>query len=52
VGGIQVGCPSCLSGLGHRVKIRKITPGTGKERGDIEIRDYVVLKKIQEKVNP
>jgi hypothetical protein len=34
-----------------RVKIRKITPATGKERGDIEIRDYVVLMKIQEKVN-
>jgi hypothetical protein len=26
-----------------RVKIHNITPATGKERGDVEIRDYVVL---------
>ncbi len=30
---------------GHRVKIHKITPVQGKERGDVEIRDYVVLQK-------
>ena len=34
-----------LGSVGHKVKIHKITPGTGKERGDIEIRDYVVLEK-------
>ena len=34
--------------VGHRVKIHKITPATGKERGDIEIKDYVVLQKPQE----
>ncbi len=26
--------------VGHRVKIHKITPVTGKERGDLEIKDY------------
>ena len=26
-----------LGSVGHRVKIHKITPATGKERGDIEI---------------
>ncbi len=34
--------------MGHRVKIHKITPATGKERGDLEIKDYVVLQKPQE----
>ncbi len=32
-----------LGSVGHRVKIHKITPAQGKERGDVEIRDYVVL---------
>jgi hypothetical protein len=31
--------------VGHRVKIHQITPASGKERGDVEIRDYVVLQK-------
>ena len=31
-----------LGSVGHRVKIHKITSVTGKERGDIEIKDYVV----------
>ncbi len=34
-----------LGSVGHIVKIHKITSETGKERGDIEIRDYVVLQK-------
>jgi hypothetical protein len=34
--------------VGHRVKIHKITPTTGKERGDLEIQDYVLLQKPQE----
>jgi hypothetical protein len=34
--------------VGHRVKINKITPATGKERGDLEIKDYVVLQRPQE----
>ena len=34
-----------LSSVGHRVKIHNITPATDKERGDVEIRDYVVLQK-------
>ena len=34
--------------MGHKVQIHKITPATGKERGDLEIRDYVVLQKPQE----
>jgi hypothetical protein len=28
-----------LGSVGHRVKIHKITPVTGKERGDLEIKD-------------
>ena len=32
-----------VDSVGHRVKIHKITLTTGKERGDIEIRDYVVM---------
>jgi hypothetical protein len=31
--------------VGHRVKVNHITPATGKERGDVEIRDYVVFQK-------
>jgi hypothetical protein len=31
--------------VGHRIKIHKITPETGKERDDLEIKDYVVLQK-------
>ena len=34
-----------LGSVGHKVKIQKITPGTGKERGDLEIKDYVALQK-------
>jgi hypothetical protein len=30
--------------VGHRVKIHNITPATGKERGDLEIKDYVITK--------
>jgi hypothetical protein len=37
-----------LGSVGHKVKIHKITPATGKERGDLEIKDYVVLQKPQE----
>jgi hypothetical protein len=37
--------------VGQRVKIHKITPATGKERGDIEIQDFVVLQKPQEQAN-
>jgi hypothetical protein len=34
-----------LGSVGHRVKKHKITAAQGKERGDVEIRDYVVLQK-------
>ncbi len=34
--------------VGHRVKIHKITPATGKERDDLDIKNYVVLQKSQE----
>jgi hypothetical protein len=34
-----------LGSVVHRVKIHKITPVQGKERGDVEIRDYVVFQK-------
>jgi hypothetical protein len=37
-----------LGSVGHRVKIHKITSVTGKERGDVEIRDDVVLQKPRE----
>ena len=40
-----------LGSSGHRVKIHKITPATGKERGDLEIKDYVVLQKPQAQDN-
>jgi hypothetical protein len=37
--------------VGHRVKIHKITAATGKERGDLEIKDHVVLQKSQEQAD-
>ena len=40
-----------LGSVGHRIKIYKITPATDKERGDIEIKDYVVLQKPQTQDN-
>ena len=40
-----------LGSVGHKVKIHKITPVTGKERGDLEIKDYVVLQKPQEQAD-
>ena len=36
-----------LGSVGHRVKIHNITPVTGKERGEVEIKDYVVMQKPQ-----
>ena len=40
-----------LGSVGHRVKIHKITPATGKGRGDLEIKDYVILQKPQEQAD-
>jgi hypothetical protein len=40
-----------LGSVGHRVKTHKITPAQGKERGDLEIRDYVLLQKPQDGTN-
>ncbi len=40
-----------LGSVGHKFKIHKITPVTGKERGDLEIKDYVVLQKPQEQAD-
>ena len=37
--------------MGHRVKIHKTTPTTDKERGDTEIKDYVVIQKPQTQDN-
>ena len=45
----KMGTP--LGSVGHRVKIHKITPATGKERGDLEIKDYVVLQNPQTQDN-
>ncbi len=40
-----------LGPVDHRIKIHKITPPTGKERGDLEIKDYVVQETPQEQVD-
>jgi len=40
-----------LGSVGHIVKIHKITPVTGKERGDLEIKDYVIFQKPQEQTD-
>ncbi len=42
---------SLLGSVGHRVKIHNITPVTDKERGDFEIKDYVVMQKPQPQTN-
>jgi hypothetical protein len=39
-----------LASMGHKIKIHKMTTATGKERGDLEIKDYVVLQKPLEQV--
>ena len=40
-----------LGSVVHKVKIHKITPATGKERGYLEIKDYVVLQKPGEQAD-
>ena len=40
-----------LGSVVHKVKIHKITPATGRERGDLEIKDYVVLQKTQDQAS-
>ena len=40
-----------LGSVGHRVKIHNITTLTGKERDDVEIKDYVVMQKPQPQAN-
>ncbi len=40
-----------LGSVGQKVKIHKITSDMGKERGDLEIKDYVVLQKPQEQTD-
>jgi hypothetical protein len=42
---------SVLGSVGHRIKIHNITPVTDKARGDIEVKDYVVMQKPQPQVN-
>ena len=37
-----------LGSVGHKLKIHKITPVIGKEHGDIEMKDYVVLPRGQD----
>ena len=39
-----------LGSVGHKVKIHKVTPATGKERGDLEIKDYVVLQNLNSRM--
>jgi hypothetical protein len=41
-----------LVSVGQKVKIHKITPASGKERGDIELKDYVVLHRGQDNCLP
>ena len=40
-----------LGSVGHKVKIHKITPSTDKERGDMEMKDYIVLQTPQTQDN-
>ncbi len=40
-----------LGSVGQRVKIHKITTVTGNGRGDLEMKDYVVLQKPQERTD-
>ena len=40
-----------LGSVGHKVKTHKITPVTGKDLGDMEIKDYKVLQKPQAQDN-
>ncbi len=40
-----------LGSVGNRVKMHKSTPATGKERGDIKLKDYVVMKTIKSQDN-
>ena len=42
---------SLLGSVGHRVKIHKISPATGNDRGDLEVKDYIVLQKPQAQDN-
>ena len=32
-----------LRSVGHRIKTHNVTPAAGNERGDIEIKDYIIL---------
>jgi hypothetical protein len=41
-----------LCSVGHRVKTHKITPAAGNERGDIEIQDYVILPRGEDRLPP
>jgi hypothetical protein len=36
--------------VGHRVKIHKITPATGKERGDLEIKTVWTYKNLKNRL--
>jgi hypothetical protein len=40
-----------LGSVGHRVKIHIITSVTDKERGDLEVKNYVVMQKPQPQAN-
>ena len=40
-----------LGSVWHHVKIHNITPVTGKERGDLEIKDYLVMQKPEPQAN-
>ena len=37
--------------VGHRVKTYKVAPATGNARGDIEIKDYVVLPRREDNLH-
>jgi hypothetical protein len=41
-----------LRTVGHRVKTHRITPPVGNERGDIEIQDYVILPRGDDRLPP
>ena len=39
-----------LGSVGHKVEIHKITPVNDKERGDIEIKDYIVSQNPKHRI--
>ena len=43
---------SLFRSVGHRIKTHKVTPAAGNDRGDIEIKDYVILPRGEDNRPP